>query len=74
VRASTESDQVIRIRMSRVVVYRLKVMTCLVVVWILNGEKYIDCMMKMLSALAYPVCCMVVLYVTVLSCDDHPFD
>jgi len=25
-------------------------------------------------ALAYPFCCMVVLYVVVLSCDDHQFD
>jgi len=28
-------------------------------------------MMKMLLALTYPVCCMVVLYVALLSCDDH---
>jgi len=28
-------------------------------------------MMNMLLALAYPFCCMVVMYVTVLSCDDH---
>jgi len=30
-----------------------------------------DCMMKMLLALAYPVCCMVVLYVDLRSYDDH---
>jgi len=29
--------------------------------------------MKMLLALAYHVCCMVVLYVAILSCDDHQF-
>ena len=46
----------------------------LVVVWVLDGENIFDCMMKMLSALAYPVCCMVVLYVAVLSCNDHQFD
>jgi len=45
----------------------------LVVVWILDGESIFDCMMKMLLALAYPVCCMVVLYVAILSCDDHQF-
>jgi len=33
-----------------------------------------DCMIKMLLALAYPVYCMVVLYVVLLSCDDHQFD
>jgi len=38
----------------------------LFVVWVLDGENIFDCMMKMLSALAYPVCCMVVLYVVVL--------
>jgi len=48
--------------------------TCLVVVWILDGESIFDCMMKMLLALAYPVCCMVVLYVALLSCDDHQFN
>ena len=31
-------------------------------------------MMRILLALAYPVCCMVVLYVVLLSCDDHQFD
>jgi len=41
-------------------------------VW--DGENVFDCMMNMLSALAYPFCCMVVLYVVVLSCDDHQFD
>jgi len=46
----------------------------LFVVWVLDGENIFDCMMKMLSALAYLVCCMVVLYVVVLSCDDHQFD
>jgi len=46
----------------------------LVVVWILDGERIFDCMMKILLALAYPVCCMVVLYVVLLSCDDHQFD
>ena len=45
----------------------------MVVVWILDGECIFDCMMKMLLALAYPVCCMVVLYVTIFSCDDHQF-
>jgi len=30
-------------------------------------------MMKMLLPLAYPVCCMVVLYVAIVSCDDHQF-
>jgi len=29
-----------------------------------------DCMMNMLLALAYPFCCMVVLYVAILSCDE----
>jgi len=43
----------------------------LVVAWILNGEIMFDYMMKMLLALAYPVYCMVVLYVALLSCDDH---
>jgi len=33
-----------------------------------------DCMMKMLLTLAYPVYCMVVLYVALLSCDDHQFN
>jgi len=28
-------------------------------------------MMNMLLVLAYPFCCMVVLYVAVLPCDDH---
>ena len=46
----------------------------MVVVWILNGENIFDCMMRMLLALAYPVCCMVVLYVAILSCDDHQFN
>jgi len=46
----------------------------LVVVWILDGESIFDCMMKILLALAYPVCCMVILYVVLLSCDDHQFD
>jgi len=55
-------------------VYRLKVITCLVVVWTLNGENIFDCMMRMLLALAYPVCCMIVLYVAILSCDDHEFN
>ena len=49
-------------------------MTCLVVVWIGDGENIIDCMMNMLLALTYPFYCMVVLYVAVLSCDDHQFD
>jgi len=39
----------------------------LVVVWILDGESIFDCMMKMLLALAYPIRCMVVLYVALLS-------
>jgi len=43
------------------------------VVWILGGENIFDCMIKMLLALAYPVC-IVVLYVVLLSCDDHQFD
>jgi len=43
----------------------------LVVVWILDGEIMFECMMRMLLALAYPVYCMVVLYVALLSCDDH---
>jgi len=51
-----------------------KVITCLVVVCILDGESIFDCMMKMLLALAYPVCSMVVLYVALLSCDDHQFN
>jgi len=55
-------------------VYRFKVITCLVVVWILNGENIFDCMMRILLALAYHVCCMVVLYVAILSCDDHQFN
>jgi len=46
----------------------------LVVVWVLNGENIFDCMMKMLLPLTYPVCCMVILYVALLSCDDHQFD
>ena len=33
-----------------------------------------DCMIKMLLALAYPVCCMVVLYMAIVSCDDHQFN
>jgi len=49
-------------------------MACLVVVWIWDGENIIDCMMNMLLALTYPFYCMVVLYVAVLSCDDHQFD
>jgi len=40
----------------------------------MDGENIIDCMMNMLLALAYPFCCMVVLYVAVLSCNDHQFD
>jgi len=43
----------------------------LVVVWILDGEIMFECMTRMLLALAYPVYCMVVLYVALLSCDDH---
>jgi len=46
-------------------------MTFLVVVWVWDEENIIDCMMHMLLALAYPFFCMVVLYVAVLSCDDH---
>jgi len=46
----------------------------LVVVWTLNDGNIFDCMMRILLALAYPVCCMVVLYVVVLSCDDHQLD
>jgi len=34
----------------------------------------IDYMMIMLLALAYPVYCMIVLYVVLLSCDDHQFN
>jgi len=45
--------------------------SCLVVVWVWDDKNIIDCMMHMLLALAYPFCCMVVLYVVVLSCDDH---
>jgi len=45
----------------------------LVVVWILDGERIFDYMMKMLLALAYPVCCMGVLYLVILSSDDHQF-
>jgi len=44
------------------------------VVWIWNGENIFDCMINMLSALTYPFCCMVVLYVATLSCDDHQCD
>jgi len=33
-----------------------------------------DCMIRMLLALAYPVYCMVVLYVILLSGDDHQFN
>jgi len=32
---------------------------------------YFNCMMNMLLALAYPFCCVVVMYVAVLSCYDH---
>jgi len=46
-------------------------MTFLVVVWVWDEENIIDCMMHMLLALTYPFCCMVVLYVAVLSYDDH---
>ena len=71
VQASAESDRVIRIRMSRVVVYWMKshnMFGC-----------YVDEMMKIYLiacwicwlALAYPFCCNVVMYVAVLSCDDH---
>jgi len=49
-------------------------MTCLVVVWVWDGENIIDCMMNMLLALAYPFCCMIVLCVADLSCNDHQFD
>jgi len=49
-------------------------MTCLAVVWVWDGENIIDCMMNMLLALTYPLCCMIVLYVAVLSCNDHQFD
>jgi len=44
------------------------------VVWVCDGENIFDCMMNMLSALAYPFCCMVVLYVATLSRDDHQCD
>jgi len=44
------------------------------VVWTLNDGNIFDCLMRILLALAYPVCCMVILYVAVLSCDDHQFD
>jgi len=43
----------------------------LVIVWTLDGEIMFNCMMKMLLALAYSAYCMVVLYVALLSCDDH---
>jgi len=50
-------------------------MTCLVVVWIWDGENIIDCMMNMLLALAYPCCCLLyVLWCGVFFCDDHQFD
>ena len=52
----------------------MKVITCLVVVWLWDGECILDCMVNMLSALAYPFCCMVVLYVATLSRDDHQCD
>jgi len=55
-------------------VYRLEVITCLVVVWTLNDGNIFDCMMRILLVLAYLVCCMVVWYVAVLSCDDHQLD
>ena len=39
------------------------------------GCEYVsDFIDEMFLALAYPVCCMVVLYVALLSCDDHQFD
>jgi len=44
---------------------------CLDIEW---WEIYLDCMIKMLLALAYPVYCMVVLYVVLLSCDDYQFN
>jgi len=46
-------------------------------VWLLYGyemrKNIFDCMMNMLLALAYPFYCMVLMYVAVLSCDDHQF-
>jgi len=45
----------------------------LVVVWIWDGKSIFDRMMKILLALAYPIYCMVVLYVVLLFCDDHQF-
>jgi len=44
---------------------------CLDIEW---WEIYFDCMIKMLLSLAYPVYCMVVLYVVLLSCDDRQFN
>ena len=44
---------------------------CLDIEW---WEIYLDCMIKMLLALAYLVYCMVVLYVVLLSCNDHQFN
>jgi len=41
------------------------------IIWIWDDENIFDCMMNMLLALAYPFCCMVVMYVAVLSCDVH---
>jgi len=49
-------------------------MTCLVVVWVWDGENIIDCMMNMLLALAY-LCFVVWLYcMWLFSCDDHQFN
>jgi len=42
--------------------------------WYWMVKNIFDCMIRMLLALAYPVCCMVVLYVAILSCDDHQFN
>jgi len=46
----------------------------LVVIWLWDDENIFDCMMNNLLALAYPAYCIVVLYVAVLSCDDHQLD
>jgi len=59
---------------SRVVVYWMKSHNMLGCYMDIEWWNMSDYMVIMLLALAYPVYYMVVLYVTLLSCDDHQFN
>jgi len=56
---------------SRVVVYWMKSHNMFGCYMVMRWWKYIWLYDEYVLALAYPFCCMVVLYVVVLPCDDH---